>query len=75
MTHAGLSQRRADAVRDYLVRQGVSPSQLSATGFGETNPIASNAPAEGRAKNRRVVMHVLENPGDVTIRQRGQAPP
>jgi OmpA-OmpF porin, OOP family len=71
----GLSQRRADAVRDYLVSQGVSASQLSAKGFGETNPVASNATAEGRAKNRRVVMHVIDNPGDVTIRQARQAPP
>jgi OmpA-OmpF porin, OOP family len=71
----GLSERRADAVRAYLVSQGVLSSQLSAKGYGETNPIASNATAEGRAKNRRVVMHVLENPGDATIRQGGQAQP
>ena len=71
----GLSERRADAVRDYLVGQGVSSSQLTAKGYGETNPIASNATAEGRAQNRRVVMRVLENPGDVTIRQGGQSQP
>ena len=64
----GLSERRAASVRDYLMAQGVSATQLTARGFGETQPIASNATAEGRAKNRRVVMHVLENPGDVPIR-------
>jgi OOP family OmpA-OmpF porin len=69
----GLSERRAASVRDYLIAQGVSPAQLTARGFGETQPIASNATVEGRAKNRRVVMHVLENPGDVPIRNAGGA--
>jgi len=69
----GLSERRAAAVRGYLISQGVGASQLEARGFGETQPMASNATAEGRAKNRRVVMHVLENPGDVTIRNEGAA--
>jgi OOP family OmpA-OmpF porin len=64
-----LSQRRADAVRDYLVSRGVSPSQLVARGYGETRPKASNDTAEGRAKNRRVDMQVLENPGDVEVKQ------
>jgi OmpA-OmpF porin, OOP family len=70
----GLSERRANSVRDYLVSRGVSSSQLSARGYGETNPIASNATAQGRAENRRVVMHVIDNPGDVNVRQGGQAP-
>jgi OOP family OmpA-OmpF porin len=69
----GLSQRRADAVRDYLVSQDVPAGQLSAKGYGRTQPVASNATAEGRAHNRRVVMHVLENPGEVTIHKEGQA--
>jgi len=71
----GLSERRAESVRDYLVSQGVSASQLTTRGFGQTQPIASNATADGRAQNRRVVMHVLDNPGDVTIRQEGQTQP
>lgn len=62
-----LSQRRAEAVRNYLIEQGVSPSQLEAKGYGEAQPIADNKTAEGRAKNRRVVMRVLENPGDVKV--------
>lgn len=63
-----LSQRRALAVRDYLIAQGVPSGQLEARGYGETQPIASNATAEGRALNRRVVMKVLENPAEVDVK-------
>lgn len=62
-----LSQRRADAVRDYLLAQGVASTQLTSRGYGETQPIADNTTAAGRAANRRVVMRVLENPGDVKV--------
>ncbi|HEY8509579.1 MAG TPA: OmpA family protein [Steroidobacteraceae bacterium] len=62
-----LSERRANAVREYLISQGVSSQQLLARGYGETQPIADNSTAEGRAQNRRVVMKVLENPGDVEV--------
>jgi OOP family OmpA-OmpF porin len=51
-----LSQRRADAVKDYLVSKGVAPSQLSSRGYGEESPIANNKTASGRAANRRVEM-------------------
>jgi OOP family OmpA-OmpF porin len=50
----GLSERRANAVMGHLVDRGVSPSRLTATGFGEANPVASNDTADGRALNRRV---------------------
>ena len=50
----GLSERRANAVMSHLVDRGVPASRLTATGFGETNPVASNKTAEGRALNRRV---------------------
>ena len=50
----GLSERRAGAVRDFLVAQGVSAGNLSAVGYSELRPIADNATAEGRAANRRV---------------------
>lgn len=49
-----LSQRRADSVASILTQNGVNPVRIVAVGFGETRPIADNATAEGRAKNRRV---------------------
>jgi outer membrane protein OmpA-like peptidoglycan-associated protein len=49
-----LSQDRANAVKDYLVSQGVKPEKLRAIGRGEANPVASNDTPEGRANNRRV---------------------
>lgn len=49
-----LSQRRAEAVRNYLISKGVAADRLTAKGFGETKPVASNKTAEGRFKNRRV---------------------
>ncbi len=50
----GLSQRRADAVRDYLVQRGYPADRIQARGKGEGSPIADNASPEGRANNRRV---------------------
>jgi len=52
-----LSERRAQAVADYLTERGIAPGRLTVKGFGESNPVASNATAEGRAHNRRVVLH------------------
>lgn len=49
-----LSERRAAAVRDFLVQQGVSINNVSAQGFGPSNPVASNSTAQGRQMNRRV---------------------
>jgi outer membrane protein OmpA-like peptidoglycan-associated protein len=49
-----LSQRRAQAVRDYLVSRGVAQDRVTAQGFGSTRSIADNTSAEGRANNRRV---------------------
>lgn len=49
-----LSEHRAEAVRDYLVQQGISAGTIEAHGFGKTEPIASNDTAEGRQQNRRV---------------------
>jgi chemotaxis protein MotB len=49
-----LSQKRADAVMQYLIAQGLKPDLVSAQGFGDANPVASNDTAQGRAKNRRV---------------------
>ena len=58
-SNRGLSERRASTVRDYLINFGVSPASLSATGFGEELPIADNATAEGKARNRRVELRIL----------------
>ncbi|MFZ3104627.1 MAG: OmpA family protein, partial [Smithella sp.] len=49
-----LSQRRADAVRDYLIQKGYPADRIQARGKGEGSPIADNASPEGRANNRRV---------------------
>ena len=49
-----LSQKRADAVRDYLVSQGLDTAKLSSQGMGMNDPVADNNTAEGRQKNRRV---------------------
>jgi outer membrane protein OmpA-like peptidoglycan-associated protein len=49
-----LSEKRAAAVRDYLVNKGIAPDRLDAKGFGETRPIADNKTAAGRETNRRV---------------------
>jgi outer membrane protein OmpA-like peptidoglycan-associated protein len=53
-----LSQRRADAVRDFLIQQEVAPASITAQGFGESQPVASNNTATGRQLNRRVEMIV-----------------
>jgi len=55
-----LSQRRAEAVRDYLVEKGIAFARLKAIGYGEADPIASNTTQEGRAKNRRIEFIPLE---------------
>jgi outer membrane protein OmpA-like peptidoglycan-associated protein len=54
-----LSERRADAVADYLARGGIARSRLSTEGFGESKPVASNMNEDGRAQNRRVELRIL----------------
>lgn len=56
-----LSERRANAVADYLGQRGVTPARLSAVGRGESQPIADNNSEEGRAKNRRVEIRLQPN--------------
>lgn len=59
-TNEELSQKRADAVMQYLISQGVRPEMVAAKGFGEADPVAPNDTAKGRAQNRRVVLSVLQ---------------
>lgn len=66
-----LSQQRADAVRAYVVAEGVAAAQLIARGYGEGQPTDDNTTEQGRARNRRVVMFVVDNPGDVTVKGEG----
>jgi outer membrane protein OmpA-like peptidoglycan-associated protein len=53
-----LSENRASAVRDYVVTQGVATNSVTAKGFGNTSPVASNDVASGRQENRRVELVV-----------------
>jgi outer membrane protein OmpA-like peptidoglycan-associated protein len=54
-----LSQRRANAVRTYLVKSGADASRITAIGYGTSKPIASNQTKEGRRKNRRTEFKIL----------------
>ncbi len=54
----GLSERRADSVRIFLVDNGVPSASITAAGYGETRPKASNSTPEGRQLNRRVEIHI-----------------
>ncbi|HET6655078.1 MAG TPA: OmpA family protein [Gammaproteobacteria bacterium] len=55
-TNKTLSRQRAESVRDALVAAGVDAKRITVVGEGESNPVASNATADGRARNRRVVV-------------------
>jgi OOP family OmpA-OmpF porin len=54
----GLSERRAMAVKEYMVSEGIDASIIDASGEGESNPVADNSTSEGQALNRRVDVHV-----------------
>ncbi|ORE88704.1 ompa/motb domain-containing protein [Oceanococcus atlanticus] len=55
-----LSDRRAAAVRQYLVSQGVAGENITSKGYGESEPVADNVTEEGRARNRRVEIHLRD---------------
>ena len=57
-----LSQKRAEAVREALIKYGADADMLVAKGYGEADPIASNDTPEGQLKNRRIEYHVLKAP-------------
>ena len=54
-----LSQKRAEAVRQYLIDHGIEPDRLIAKGYGESKPLVPNTSPENRAKNRRVEFVIL----------------
>ena len=56
-----LSIRRATAVKDYMVSEGIDPGIIDVIGKGESDPVASNATEAGRAQNRRVDIHIGVN--------------
>jgi outer membrane protein OmpA-like peptidoglycan-associated protein len=56
-----LSLRRANAVRDYLIKGGIAPQNIKVEGFGESRPVATNETAEGRQQNRRVELRLMGN--------------
>jgi hypothetical protein len=62
-----LSQRRADAVKSYLVSKGANGTTLTARGYGKANPVASNDTAENRAMNRRVAFEVTNAPANIKV--------
>ena len=84
-----LSERRADAVRDYLVSNNINPNNMIAKGLGKADPVASNDTAAGRQQNRRVEMVVsgdvigqpigpsseVQPAGPATLPSGNQAPP
>jgi outer membrane protein OmpA-like peptidoglycan-associated protein len=70
-----LSQKRADAVRQYLTTHGVPENRVTSEGMGEKEPIASNKTAEGRANNRRVEIILNAQPGGGQQQQPGMQQP
>ena len=56
-----LSSRRAQTVRDYLASKGVAAGRMTVRGYGESEPVADNTTAAGKAQNRRVVLRILED--------------
>ncbi|MBL7700323.1 MAG: OmpA family protein [Chitinophagaceae bacterium] len=59
-TNARLSKQRAESVKNYLTGKGIDPSRLTATGYGPSKPLQSNATPEGRQKNRRVELKLAQ---------------
>ncbi|HVO76437.1 MAG TPA: OmpA family protein, partial [Candidatus Bathyarchaeia archaeon] len=55
-----LSQRRADAVRQYIANAGIRAERLIARGYGASHPVATNKTPAGRAENRRIEIHKLD---------------
>jgi outer membrane protein OmpA-like peptidoglycan-associated protein len=69
-----LSENRASSVKDFLISQGVSPSNITSEGFGKSSPVADNSTAEGRAQNRRVNLVVTGDAIGIAARNSGMEP-
>lgn len=59
-SNQSLSQKRSETVRNYLISKGIDSSRIVAKGYGESKPIADNGTEEGRQKNRRTEVHILD---------------
>ena len=70
-----LSENRADAVRDFLITQGVQTENITATGYGKAKPVADNSTSQGRAQNRRVQLVVSGDAIGVQESSPDSAPP
>jgi outer membrane protein OmpA-like peptidoglycan-associated protein len=55
-----LSQARADAIREYLIKHGANASKITAKGYGSSDPVASNDTPDGRKQNRRTEVHIIK---------------
>ncbi len=55
-----LSERRADSVAEYMIKNGISPERIRSRGFGEDKPIANNKTPDGRQKNRRTEFYIID---------------
>ncbi|MFT5778204.1 MAG: OOP family OmpA-OmpF porin [Crocinitomicaceae bacterium] len=59
-SNAKLASNRAKAVEEYLVKKGVKAEMITSVGMGEAHPIADNSTPEGKAKNRRTEIHIVD---------------
>jgi outer membrane protein OmpA-like peptidoglycan-associated protein len=55
-----LSEARANAVKDYLVKKGIAANRITTKGFGDTQPVSSNTTDKGRADNRRIAVNITK---------------
>ena len=65
-----LSQQRAEAVRQYLIGQGIEPDRMTVQGFGATQPVATNDNEEGRAANRRVEFKIADQEDSNSVKKK-----
>jgi outer membrane protein OmpA-like peptidoglycan-associated protein len=65
----GLSERRAASVVNWLVRKGIDKKRLKSVGYGESEPLYSNDSEDGRANNRRVEFHIIEQKSSAEVEQ------